>query len=171
MNEQQTKSRKGLTLIELMITVLAVMVFVFGITGILAAGHTNYNTMQRRITRGVVPESYEVRSTFDRIVRKSVQAYDISDDKNELTVYYYAGDAVTNLSAPPNRYARFFLSGDKLMLERGSVGNSESPTTVQLTAIYDDEKDVKVVPPEEGIFSVDGSAVKMVLILGSKRIH
>ena len=45
MTTRKQKIRRGLTLVELMITVLAVMILVVGISGILAAGHKNYNIM------------------------------------------------------------------------------------------------------------------------------
>lgn len=176
MNVRLRNFKCGLSLIELMITIVAVVILIIGISGILAAGHRNYNTMQERITRGVVPEAYELRSTFDRIVRKSsVRRADLFSGNNELYVYYYSNPRDLTQS-DPDRYAHFYLSGTQLLLEQGTVTNFSAPTPtwsaptsiLKLSATYEDEEDVKVVPPATGIFSVDGAAVRMVLALDSE---
>jgi len=102
---------KGITLIELMITVLAVMILIVGISGILAAGHKNYNTMFKRVNSEVVRNAYEARSIFDRIVRQSIREYqEINDEGDDLTVFYYSDpNNILLLSDYPNRYANFYL--------------------------------------------------------------
>ena len=78
--------RSGLSLIELMITVLAAIVLVIGISGMLAAGHIRFNHMFARTTSEVIRNSYEARSIFDKIVRKSVYDYYDQTSLNNITV-------------------------------------------------------------------------------------
>ena len=94
MTEKNKHFRSGVTLIELMITVLAAVILLIGITGILAAGHKNFQTMLRRTSQGVVPDAYAAQRAFDLIIRKSsikrIDPYTIySTPSNYLYVYYY----------------------------------------------------------------------------------
>jgi len=129
MSVKKKHFRSGLTLIELMITVLAAVVLVIGISGMLAAGHKNFNHMFARTTSEVVRNSYEARSIFDTIVRKSVYDYQDQTSSSDITVYYYSDPGnIATLDDFPDRYATFYLSGtDDLMLQTGDVGSWPPP--------------------------------------------
>lgn len=130
MSEKKKQFRSGLTLIELIITVIAAIVLVIGISGMLAAGHKNFNHMFARTNSEVVRNSYEARSIFDKIVRKSVYEYHDQMSSNNITVYYYSDPGnITTLGDYPDRYATFYLSGTDLMLQQGEVGWPPSPPT------------------------------------------
>ena len=118
--------KSGITLIELMITVIAATIFILGITGILAAGHKNYQTMYRRTSQGVVPDAYSSRRAFDLIVRKSsikrVDPYTIySTPSNELYVYYYSDPNNISEDTYPDKYGHFYKNGTQFIFETGSV--------------------------------------------------
>lgn len=124
-------SRRAFTLVELMVTLLAAMVVVGGVTAMLFYGHKGYNALYRRVTSDVVVNAYEARKVFDAIVRKStIERCDIIGG-NELYVYYYYDETpieerdlyLTRLLTPavPPWYAKFYLDGTDLKLEQGAV--------------------------------------------------
>ena len=178
MTTRNQKIRRGLTLIELMITVLAVMILVVGISGILAAGHKNYNIMFKRVNSDVVRNAYEARRTFDRIVRQaSVRRCDLLSSGNEIYVYYFS--APNNLGLVfPDRYAKFYLvsngSDSDLFLDNGVVGanfNDIPPPGIEdldLTLTSQIKLAGNVVAPTNGIFAVNGNSIQMSLILDNE---
>ena len=178
MTTRKQKIRRGLTLVELMITVLAVMILVVGISGILAAGHKNYNIMFKRVNSDVVRNAYEARRTFDRIVRQaSVRRCDLLSSGNEIYVYYFS--APNNLGLVfPDRYARFYLvsngSESDLFLDNGVVGanfNDIPPPGIEdldLTLTSQIKLAGNVVAPTNGIFAVNGNSIQMSLILDNE---
>lgn len=173
MYPQKRNSRKGVTLIELMVTIVAAVVLIIAISAVLAYGHMGYNRLYRRANSEVVRNAYEARRIFDRAVRKAtIRRADLSADRNQIYVYYFS-DPLNTLIVDPDRYARFYISGAgddaQLLLERGQVtaGTFEVPPpalpgrTPTSTAVIAHD----VTPPPTGTFSVSGAAVKMVLTL------
>src|SRR5512135_690841 len=120
MASKKNNLRSGFTLIELMVTVIAAIIVLIGISTMIAAGHRNFNTMYRRTTSDVVRNAYEARIIFDRIVRKSVfERADLASSEN-LVVYYYSDPANMSLSVFPDRYAMFYKDGSVLRLQEGN---------------------------------------------------
>lgn len=126
MNEKKKHFRKGVTLIELVITILAAIILLIGITGVLAGGIKNYKTMYERTTSDVVRNAYEARRAFDMIVRKStIKRFDPSNadttPSNNIYVYYYSNPKNLNIEEPDS-YAHFYQNNNRqLILEQGSV--------------------------------------------------
>ena len=178
MAEKNKNFRSGITLIELMITVLAAVVLLIGITGILAAGHKNYQTMLRRTSQGVVPDAYAARRAFDIIVRKStIKRLDpstiYSTPSNELYVYYYSNPDFIFEGSIPDKYAHFYKSGTQFILDTGAVdqenfgevGEEEPPIFPQeSTLILADN----LINDNSVIFTESNHAIQMVLILDSE---
>lgn len=177
---QKYNARRAFTLVELMVTIVAALVVILGAVGIIAGGHKGYRRLWNRENRGVVPEAYVARRTFDRIVRKSIiERYDPSGDlvsgSNVLYVYYYDAPTTPELLAlvEPNKYAKFYLNGTELWLDRGNVGAGtfnipipENPILLSTTSSMALANDVTA--PGSGIFSVQGNSMRMVLILDSE---
>ena len=181
--------RSGTTLIELIITILAAIILMLGITGILASGIKNYRTMYMRLTSDVVRNAYEARRTFDRIVRKSSledgHIYPIYPNPYEAYFYYYDiplnGDGQVDIDAfraipQPDRYARFYLVGRQLMLDQGPVPpgtdlslpdppnlSPDSTAIIAYNVDLDEYNDNNIA-----LFTKLGSAVRMVLILDNE---
>jgi hypothetical protein len=162
--------RKGITLIELMITLLAAIILLIGITGILAAGHKNFWTMYKRINSDVVRNAYEARSIFDGIVRQaSIKRVSLLSGGNELYVYYYAVPQDANI-VDPDRYARFYLAANgseqELMLAQGTYDwSTDTCSNASSTRIIAHN----VVPPAAGMFSIDGGDdIQMILTLDNE---
>ncbi|MHC4559561.1 MAG: prepilin-type N-terminal cleavage/methylation domain-containing protein [Planctomycetota bacterium] len=168
--------RRAFTLVELMVTILAAMILFAGISVMLVHGHLGYHRLFKRVNSQVVRNAYEARRTFDRAVRKSSirrcdpmnADYEFLAEQNEAYVYYFSNPQDMTIE-DPDRYARFYLEGSQLKLERGDVGlgtfdtpppglPSRSPTSTIILA-HD------VLAPESGIFSVQGASVRMVLLL------
>lgn len=168
MISQRCKFRRAFTLVELMITILAAVIFIIGISRILAQGHKNYNQMYERVNSDIIRNAYEARRIFDRIVRKATKKSP-SDlySTEELSVYYYSDEVLKDLgvSLPeiPDKYATFYLAGDELRLETGDLEpgtwNPDSSNAVTQTIAYN-------VHSVE--FTVRGISVRMVLTLNNE---
>jgi hypothetical protein len=155
--------QNGFTLIELMITVLAVMVLVIGISGMLAAGHKGYNNMFARVTSDVVRNSYEARSIFDSVIRKSVYEFaDLNTTRDTLVVYYYPNPSdLSTIGNYPTMYAMFYKSGKELKLQRGSFAGWPPPLPPSPGA--NDTVIAKNVTFVE--FTITGASIRMSLTL------
>jgi hypothetical protein len=155
------------TLVELMVTILAAMALIVGISAMLYHGHMGYHRLFKRVNSQVVRNAYEARRTFDRIVRKSsIRRCDLLNGNNEAYVYYFSNPQDMTID-DPDRYARFYLTGTELRLDQGPVPpdtfetltpSSLSPETTSVLA-HD------VTAPGVGIFSLRGASVRMLLIL------
>jgi len=174
MAPQRHNFRRGFTLIELIITAIAAVIFILGITGILASGHKNYKTMFNRVNSDVVRNAYEAKIIFDRIVRQStIKRYDPSDaditPSTYLYVYYYSDPGNLNI-VEPDSYARFYKNGTQLMLERGTItgnfgANPPDLPTLSATSTFVIAQNVSSVT-----FKVFMYSVEMSLILDSEII-
>lgn len=178
MTKKNNKNRKGVTLIELLVTVIAATALLIGLVSVLASGHKNYKTMMGRTTSEVVRNGYEARVIFDQYVRKSTyRRANIINSNNELYVYYYSNPQDKNI-VNPDMYACFYLnnSGGKvsLMLNKGSY-DWENPPTLPMTHNPASDRVVanNVVAPAAGIFSFGGgdnnsNAIQMKMVLDNE---
>ena len=179
----RTKHRRsGLTLIELLVSAVAAIVVILGIVSMIAYSHQGYNRLFRRMTRGVVPQAYEARLIFDRIVRKSVGQPDgptgrgpeLLSPRNggydALRVYYYSDAQNLPIGVPPDRYGWFYLNGSQLLLEQGNVGgwNGRVPTSLVQTSRILVADNVSADAGDPGIFSTQGLSVRMALMLDNE---
>ena len=175
---QRYKFRRAVTLVELMITVLAVMILVVGISGILASGHRNYNTMFERVNSDVVRNAYEARRIFDRIVRKSIVEYEeINEAGDDLTVFYYSDPNDLLLATLPDRYAHFYT---------GEIGDGEADTElIVVTGVlnlvingtgwyWNQEEVLNTIPIAHNVNLVEfirkGSSIRMELLLDNENV-
>jgi len=136
--------RRAFTLVEVLVTALAAVILIIGISAMLFYGQRGYNTMYRRINSEVVRNAYEARRVFDAIVRKStVERCDIlSPDEiyGEIFLYHYYDQTQPDAPAPepidryrymfpaqPDRFARFYVTDTaasenlELYVERGLI--------------------------------------------------
>ncbi len=177
MAHKKDNFKRGVTLIELMITVLAVMILVVGISGILAMGHRNYNTMYERVNSEVVRNAYEARRTFDRIVRKSIREHEDLDPVNydDIYVYYYSDPQNMSKYAYPDKYAWFHLANIddepdmELVMDTGDL--------VLDTTVDPWEWNISSGNPSSSImahnvnsvkFTIRGASVRMALVLDNE---
>lgn len=165
---RKDKVKRAFTLVELMVTMLAAIILIVGISAMIAHGHKGYHRLYNRVTSQVVRNAYEARRTFDAIVRKSsIERCDFDNGNNTVYVYYFSNPQDLVIE-DPDRYAKFYLSGTDLMLDQGEVtAGFETPPpglpSLSRTSTKVLARDVTV--PEAGIFSIQGAAVRMVLTL------
>lgn len=153
--------RSGITLIELIITALAAVILLIGISTMLAAGHKNFKTMLGRTTSPVVRNAYEARIIFDKIVRKSVYDYINIANSEKIGVYYYSDPENMNLNAYPDRYAMFYKDGSTLRLQEGDI-SGWPPPALPVTSTNDRIIADNVTGLE---FTVVGASIRMGMTL------
>jgi hypothetical protein len=108
----------GFTFVEMMISILVSTVAILSVMGLLANSHLAFNRMYRRVYGEIVTDAEIARIVFDKTVRKSTIRYcDIDETGQYVEVYYYSGTG----SAELDRYARFYFSGENLIVRRGSL--------------------------------------------------
>ena len=169
---KQYKFRTGVTLIELIITVIAGVILLLGMTGILASGIKNYKTMYERVTSEVIRNAYEARSIFDTIVRKSsIRRCDLSspreDAYDQMIVYYYSDPNNFNI-IETDKCAWFYREGSDLILVRGDVTFSNNVPEYNWGPPVAIAHYVSFAAGVPGIFSYDGHSVQMVLTLDNE---
>jgi len=176
MAEKNKHFRSGITLIELMISVLAAFILLIGIAGILAAGHKNFKTMLKRTSQGVVPDAYVAKRVFDKIIRKSsIKRLDPPEvysplGSNELYVYYYLDPTIVidNEGYTPDKYAHFYLNGTQFILDTGAVTGNFGVSPPGLPILDQESKLILADNINSVSFKVSNHAIQMVLILDSQ---
>ena len=63
--------RRAFTLVEVLVSAIAAVILIVGVSAMLFYGQRGYNTMYRRVHSEVVRNAYEARRVFAAIVRKS----------------------------------------------------------------------------------------------------
>lgn len=154
----KTTNTKGLTIIEVMVAVLMLGVVILGIGMVLADSQRGWNDMYNRVYSDVVTGGHVARRVFDSTVRKAGKDYiSLADDGSWVQVQYYQDDTSTDF----DRYARFYVDGEELKLDRGTLDPFASLGTTT------------VCPNVSScVFSRIGKSVQMVLELdnGSEQL-
>jgi prepilin-type N-terminal cleavage/methylation domain-containing protein len=157
--EAHVKVRFGFTLIEMMLTILiATLVFV-AIGVAMVDSIKSFPVMNERAQGSVVTDAYVAKATFDRICRQASIAANVplvGINGSDVEVYYYSNPGDMSLTKP-DQYARFYVSGNQLLVEKGAYPKNGS-ATVEVLA---NTADTNVLPT----FGVQGTSVTMVLNL------
>ncbi|MHC4477501.1 MAG: hypothetical protein ACYTEL_17780 [Planctomycetota bacterium] len=118
MRKNKLPRRGGFTITELVISIVACVIVTLVVGVVLADGQRGWNKMFNRTYSEIVTDSYVARRTFDLVVRNaSRERFELDAAGNWLEVYTYSSDTAPD----PDHYARFYVSGDQLMLERGQI--------------------------------------------------
>jgi Tfp pilus assembly protein PilE len=165
----QQKYRAGVTLIELMITVLIAMLVLAGIGIAMVDSIKSFPAMNERTQGSVVTDAYVAKAAFDRYCRKASIKYSkpqIGNIADSLEVYHYQDGNSPAL----DRYATFSVSGKQLQVTYGQctiVGPAASPVVTKTGAAYTEilatTIDSSIANPV--MFMTDGADVIMVLRL------
>jgi len=129
-NETMTKkkitSKSGFALTELAVVVMIMVIPILAVGIILADSQKGWNRMYDNINSDVATESYTVKKAFDAVIRKaSYEETPTPPDDSEVEVRYYASSD----SISVDRYARFFVSSDDLIIEYGQLNPMETLNT------------------------------------------
>ncbi len=170
-HKQTHTSRRGVTLVELMITVLIATIVMLRLGIMLVDMQRGWSRLYDRTYESVAADAYVSRRIFDRHVRKAtIQRHAIGGIYNamegsSLEVYYY-GSATSSV---PGTFARFYVDGGGILrVETGSYNwNAEDwPVPGSGSAVTDEILASKVSDVQ---FIHAGNVIKMVLYLDSGR--
>jgi prepilin-type N-terminal cleavage/methylation domain-containing protein len=118
MNTKGPRSRKGFTLIELMITTVIMLIVGLAIGVVIVDGQTGYSKMYDRMNSNVVADGYVARKKFDSVMRSASREQSLlAADGSWVEVYSYA----RFVSPVVDRYYRFYVSDGDLNLEYGQL--------------------------------------------------
>ena len=125
--EHENNSR-GFTLVELILAMALAGIALLGIGMLLFDGQKGWGRIYSRVNASVLTEGQVAGKTFDNLVRKSKKDECVIDANGAwVEVHYYASAA----SSATDRYALWYLSGNQLKVEHGTLG----PKSVASTAI------------------------------------
>lgn len=149
-NAKPVNKISGFTLIELMVT-LIISAIIISAVGVLVADSSGwFSDSYRKIHSKPAVESLVARKTFERVVRQSSgTGFLLSPDQSEVEIYYYSSPTV-----PLDRFARFYLSGTDLMLEKGYISPKTALSSETICSNV-----------SSCTFKTAGTAVQMILIL------
>jgi hypothetical protein len=145
------KKRKGLTLVELAMTIVISLIIVLTVAIALVDSNKAWGRMYGDVFSDTAVESLCANKTFDSFVRKaSSENISIDPAGNWVEVYFYSSDSSPN----PDRYARFYLQNEELVLDWGVRTPKE---TIGLQTLCHNVSNCK--------FSSEGRSVQMFLTL------
>ena len=151
MSKDKPTSRKGFTIIELIVAGAASLIVIIAIGSVLAGSQKDWHRMYSRVCSDVVTDSYIARKAFDAVIRKaSKEKLLLDEDGSWLEVYYYADDD----SAVVDRYARFYETAGELKIEYGKL---EPKATLSVQTICGNVSSC--------VFKATGTSAQMILTL------
>jgi hypothetical protein len=144
-------SRRGFSIIEIVVAAAASIIVIIALGTVLAEGQRSWNRMYDRTFSDVVTDSYVARNRFDAVIRKASRERLLLDDAGSwIEVYYYADDSSTAV----DRYARFYVAGGDLNVEYGKLDPTETLSTQTVCSNV-----------SSCVFKATGRSVQMILIL------
>ena len=152
-------NRRGVSLLELMVTILLASIVMVGASVIIVDAHRGWNSMYQRINGDILNDSYFASTRFEAMCRKA----DGGTVRMEtapplLEVYYYSVPNVSTVyDLSPDMFVQFYLNGTELIQDSGDIATS-TVTSSEVIA-----RDVT-----ELMFSVSGGkGVQMLLTLNN----
>jgi type II secretory pathway pseudopilin PulG len=158
---KEVRDRQGFTLVELIAATVMAAIVVLGIGIVLADSQKGWRKMYDRVYSDVVTDAYVARRAFDRAVRKSTIRYPPEGNYGTTITVYYYDDPETSLLL--DKYAKFYQSGDVLLVDYGDLqpgtwNPQGAATTITLARSV-----------ESANFVVEGLAVRMTLTLDNEK--
>ena len=116
-------SRCGFTILELVIASVASIIVLAAVSVLISDGQRGWNSMYNHLNSPVVTDAYIAKKRFDSVIRKAARDNFLIDDAGQwLEVYYYEDELVSS----PDSYARFFVDGNDLNIEYGTLNPRET---------------------------------------------
>lgn len=160
------RKKRGLTLTELMVTIVIMAIVVLAINVMFIDTHRGWLDSYAKIHGGAVNDAAMAQTAFNRIVRKASRSkYDMSG-LEDVTVYYYAD---WQNSVQLDRYARFYRPAgnpEKLLVEHGQLENDVA-TAQSVMTLSNHVSDLEFKPTSGGIemkLALDDGREKTTLI-------
>lgn len=117
-------NRQGVTLIELVVSIVTALIVLFGIGVFIVDMQRGYGRMYGRVHGDIVRDAYVARRAFDGVVRKAARYYVIDMGRQRLTVEYWRD----NEQELPDCTAMFQFIDGKLLLKCNFSGESRTET-------------------------------------------
>ena len=115
----------GLTLVEMVVSLLATSVLTLGTAAFLADNQRAFNDTYSHAYSPVTGDDIAARVVFRKTIRQASSAGDtasVASDGSWLEVQYYSQPGISS----PDRSARFYLSGQDLLLDKRDLETGES---------------------------------------------
>ena len=125
--------RFGLTLVEMMIGMTMAVIVVLALAAVMADGPRSFNKMYDKVNADIQDEAVVSRITFESYVRKSskyASNFSVGNNGISLEVSYHS-DVSTGVL---DRYAKFYVSGNDLLLETGKKSPRKTLTLATLSS-------------------------------------
>ncbi|MCF7955366.1 MAG: prepilin-type N-terminal cleavage/methylation domain-containing protein [Phycisphaerae bacterium] len=144
------RKKSAFTLIELMVTLLISAIIISAVGVMVSDSSGWFSDSYEKIYSQPAVESLLARKTFEAVIRQSSDiGLEISPDGSSAEIYYYSSPA-----NPLDSYARFYVTGTDLILEKGSISPSATTSTETVCRNV-----------SQCTFKAAGSSVQMILIL------
>lgn len=154
------KKKRGVTLVELMVTVLIATLVIAGIGVAMVDSIKAFPKMYERTEGNLVNDAYVVRAAFDRICRKASIRLAETDSGGTFVVVYAYNDAN---SVSLDRYAQFRASGTSLLVDHGTYNAATKAKALTSTETLATTLDTAISKRPK--FAVDGSSIVMAVSL------
>jgi prepilin-type N-terminal cleavage/methylation domain-containing protein len=125
---------KGVTLMELIVTLLISGVMVTAVGIVMIDSHRGWLDSYAKVFGGAADDAAMSGTAFERIVRKASHSRYLLNGTDDLTVYYYKD---WQTSASLDGYSRFYRSDSspsELYVESGTLDPLQAESTVQLAS-------------------------------------
>ncbi|AQT69585.1 hypothetical protein STSP2_02778 [Anaerohalosphaera lusitana] len=118
-------NRPAFTLVELAVTSVLSTIVVLSAMVMMVDQTRGWHDIYSKVHGDVAVDSTFSRRVFERTCRKATERRaEINEDGNELIVFYFS-ESAPNDASWPDRYARFHISNDELMLVEGDLTAGE----------------------------------------------
>ena len=154
MNEKLYRYRRGLTLVELVITLTIIPIVVVSAGLALVDGQRGWNETYNHVNNSIATDGYAATRAFESIVRKASRKRELLSS-GQLYVYYYNDP---NTSTTLDRYAKFYSEDGNFIVDCGILDSEGNPQTVTSTLPL-------AYNLESADFYVSGACIQMVLQL------
>ena len=117
------KTRRGVTLLELLVVILISSIVMLGATVIVVDAHRSWNSMYQRIHGDIISDSYYARVRFDTMCRKADGGAVLIDADVPLIElnYYSAPNVGTDYDLAPDMFVQFYQNGTELIQDSGDI--------------------------------------------------
>lgn len=160
-NRPNHTANRGFTLIEMLVAIVASSILILCVGTLLASSQQQFNRINNRVNGSIATDGLAAQRTFDAICRKSSwRKCELDISGSDLTLYYYRTGSSSSI---PEKYARFHLIGEQLVVDNGDLKSGQwipdTSSTPARMVLADQVENVQ--------FTVQDQSISMVLTFDS----
>jgi len=143
--------RKGMTLMELAVTILLTAITILVIGVVMLDSHRGWLDAYAKVHGGAADDAAMIQAAFEKIVRKASSSKYLLNGLDDLTVFYYQD---WQSSAWLDRYARFYRAEEnpsEFYIEHGTVDEDGDTAVVSTIQACTNVTDAEFKPTSGGI--------------------